>query len=282
MHVECLETGAGELTLHQRGTQQRQFKTVELELNKNLMFNDKSGTIHCVTCEIGKKPWSSQQFHQPKKFSDHEFTTNHKSAMIVAKSRLQFNTESKFTGSHHPVYPFRSASKGASPMANYVNQVQPLEHKRLTVVTECVKFCFLQNLAMRGGSSEDFGKNYADYYSEDRMDELHVGGLQGLVCLVDQKFSSLKLFVGTSYGHYTSSGTVKKLVYIILDEIYMSLDVRMCFAVEIDFAFDGNEGFYKKFEKLFAGDTKMGSQSPRYSLSGSTVLGSASGTAFFS
>ena len=48
-------------------------------------------------------------------------------------------------------------------MMNYVNQVQPLEHKRLSAVMECMKFSFLQNVAMRGGSREDFEKNYDDY-----------------------------------------------------------------------------------------------------------------------
>ena len=245
MHVECRKKAKADLKSHDRGNQNRFFKPVDLEIHKNLMYDDEKGTIHCIVCEIGKKNWESKQFHQPHKFSDHEFTSTHKTAMIVGKARLQFNTESKFSCSHHPVYPFRSACAGASPMLNYVNQVKPLEHKRLTVVTECMKFCMLQNVAMRGGSREDFGNNYDEYYSENRDDDLHVGGLQGLVCLVDQKFSSIKLFEGTTYGHYTSGGTIKKLVIIMLDEIYLSLDGRMCFAKEIDFAFDGNEGFYK-------------------------------------
>ena len=83
-----------------------------------------------------------------------------------------------------------------------------------------------------------------------------------MVCLVDQKFSSIKLFAGTSYGHYTSSGTIKKLVYIMLDEVYLTLDGRMCFATNIDFAFDGNEGFYRMLKIVFsAGDLKMGENS---------------------
>jgi hypothetical protein len=105
------------------------------------MYDDDDGTNRCITCDIAKKEWVSKSFHKSSSISDHMSSRKHESAMVVAKSRLQYNTDDKFENAHHPVYPFRSACAAASPMTNYVNQVQPLEHRRLAVVVAGLVCC---------------------------------------------------------------------------------------------------------------------------------------------